>query len=121
LEVSCDLRSKIVQPQIVDSELQKRSVHPEFSIASDGVVLFEGRLFLPNDQELRRLILDEAHKSSFSIHPGATKMYQDLRKEYWWPGMKTDIAEFVARCIVCQQVKIEHQRPAGMLQSLEIP
>jgi hypothetical protein len=108
LEVSCDLRSRIVQAQSVDSELQKRSGYPKFSMASDGAILFEGRICVPRDQELRRLILEEAHKSSFSIHPGATKMYQDLKKEYWWPGMKTDIAEFVARCIVCQQVKIEH-------------
>jgi len=90
-------------------------------MASDGAVLFEGRVCIPNDLELKRLILEEAHKSSFSIHPGATKMYQDLKRDYWWPGMKTDIAEFVARCMVCQQVKIEHQRPAGLLEPLEIP
>jgi hypothetical protein len=121
LEVSCDLRSRIVQAQEVDDELRKRIGQPEFSMASDGAILFEGRICVTNDQELRRLILEEAHKSSFSIHPGATKMYQDLKKDYRWPGMKTDIAEFVARCIVCQQIKIEHQRPAGMLQPLEIP
>jgi len=90
-------------------------------MASDGAMLFEGRVCIPNDSELKRLILKEAHKSSFSIHPGATKMYQDLMRDYWWPGMKTDIAEFVARCILCQQVKIEHQRPAGLLEPLEIP
>jgi hypothetical protein len=89
-------------------------------MAPDGAILFDRRLCVPRDQELRRLILEEAHKCSFSIHPRATKMYRDL-KEYWWPGMKTDVAEFVARCIVCQQVKIEHQRPASMLQPLEIP
>jgi hypothetical protein len=118
LEVSCDLRSRIIQAQGVDSELQRKSGYLEFSRASDGAILFERRICVPSDQELRRLILEEAHKSSFSIHPGATKMYQDLKREYWWPGMKTDIAEFVARCIVCQQVKIEHQRPAGLLQPL---
>jgi hypothetical protein len=90
-------------------------------MTSDGAILFEGRICVPSDPEHRRLILEEAHKSSFSIHPGATKMYQDLKREYWWPGMKTDIAEFIARCIVCQQVKIEHQRPAGLLQPLKIP
>jgi hypothetical protein len=121
LEVSCDLRSRIIQAQNADPELQIRNVHSEFSRASDGTILFEGRICVPSDQELRRLILEEAHKSSFSIHPGATKMYQDLKREYWRPGMKTDIAKFVARCIVCQQVKIEHQRPAGMLRPLEIP
>jgi len=82
--------------------------------------LCEGRIFVPDDSVLKRLILEEAHKSSFRFHPGATKMYQDLKKDYWWPVMKTEIAKFVARCIVCQQVKIEHQRPAGLLESLEI-
>ncbi|MCI58371.1 retrotransposon protein putative Ty3-gypsy subclass [Trifolium medium] len=57
----------------------------------------------------------------FSIHPGSTKMYQYLKKNFWWPNMKTEIAEFVARCIVCQRVKIEHQKSAGLLQPLEIP
>jgi len=83
--------------------------------------LCEGRIFIPDDSVLKRLILEEAHKSSFTIHPGATKMYQDLKKDYWWLVMKMEIAEFVARCIVCQQVKIEHQRPAGLLEPLEIP
>jgi hypothetical protein len=121
LEVSCDLRSRIVQAQNVDVEFRKRIGYPEFSMASDGAILFEGRISVPNDLKLRRLILEEAHKSSFSIHPGATKMYQDLKREFWWPSMKTDIVEFVARCIVCQQIKIEHQRPACLLQPLEIP
>jgi hypothetical protein len=82
LEVSYDLRSRIVQAQSVDSELHKRSVYLEFSMASDGSILFEGRICVPSDQELRRLILEEADKCSFSIHPGATKMYQDLTREY---------------------------------------
>jgi hypothetical protein len=120
LEVSCDLRSIIIQAQEADDELQKRIRHPEFSLASDGALFFKGRICVPDDPELKRLILEDAHKISFSIHPGATKMYQDLKREYWWPGMKSDIAEFVARCIVCQQIKIEHQRPTSLLQSLEI-
>jgi hypothetical protein len=121
LEISCDLRSRIVQAQETNVELRKRIGHPEFSMASDGAILFKGIICVPNDSELKRMILEEAHKSSFSIHPGATKMYRDLKKDYWWPSMKSDIADFVARCIVCQQVKIEHQRPAGLLQPLEIP
>ncbi|CAJ2628780.1 unnamed protein product [Trifolium pratense] len=120
-EMSCDLRSMIVQAQISDPDLQRRIGKPEFSVSADGAILYEGRLCVPNDTELKQLILSEAHKSGFSIHPGSTKMYHDLKKDYWWPGMKTEIAEFVARCIVCQQVKIEHQKPAGLLQPLEIP
>ncbi|RVX04475.1 Transposon Ty3-G Gag-Pol polyprotein [Vitis vinifera] len=70
---------------------------------------------------LRRKLLEEAHCSKFAIHPGGTKMYKDLRQNYWWSGMKHDIAQFVAQCLVCQQVKAEHQRPAGSLQPLAIP
>ncbi|XP_075499251.1 uncharacterized protein LOC142537636 [Primulina tabacum] len=63
----------------------------------------------------------EAHTVPYSIHQGSTKMYQDLRRLYWWPGMKSDIAKSISECLTCQQVKIEHQRPAGTLQSLPIP
>ncbi|RVW26566.1 Transposon Ty3-G Gag-Pol polyprotein [Vitis vinifera] len=78
-------------------------------------------LCVPNDEDLRRELLEEAHCSKFAIHPGGTKMYKDLRQNYWWSGMKRDIAQFVAQCLVCQQVKAEHQRPAGSLQPLAIP
>jgi hypothetical protein len=121
LEIACDLRHRIVQAQMNDPDLQKRVDNPEFSVAADEAILYEGRMCVPNDPELKRLILSEAHKSGFSIHPGSTKMYLDLKRDFWWPSMKTEIAEFVARCIVCQQVKIEHQKPAGLLQPLEIP
>ncbi|XP_052152528.1 uncharacterized protein LOC127770762, partial [Oryza glaberrima] len=63
----------------------------------------------------------EAHESAYSLHPGSTKMYQDLKEGYWWPNMKRDVAEYVALCDVCQKVKAEHQRPAGLLQPLRIP
>ncbi|GAU37353.1 hypothetical protein TSUD_395350 [Trifolium subterraneum] len=121
IELTCDLRSTIGSAQEKDMDLQRRIGKPEFTVADDGVIQFGSRVCLPNDAELKRLILEEAHKSGFSIHPGSTKMYHDLKKDYWWPDMKTEIVEFVSRCIVCQQVKIEHQKPAGPLQSLEIP
>ncbi|GAU49453.1 hypothetical protein TSUD_407400 [Trifolium subterraneum] len=121
IELTCDLRSTIGSAQEKDLDLQRRIGKPEFTVADDGVIQFGSRICVPNDAELKRLILEEAHKSGFSIHPGSTKMYHDLKKNYWWPNMKNEIAEFVSRCIVCQQVKIEHQKPAGPLQSLEIP
>jgi hypothetical protein len=65
--------------------------------------------------------MDEAHKTHYTVHPGSTKMYQDLKRNYWWSSMKRDIAEYVAQCPECQQVKVEHQRPAGPLQPLSIP
>lgn len=72
-------------------------------------------------QELKKSILEEAHRSGLSIHPGATKMYQDLKRLFWWAGMKKDVAKFVYSCLTCQKSKIEHQKPAGMVQPLRIP
>jgi hypothetical protein len=66
-------------------------------------------------------ILQETHDSAYSIHPGSTKMYQDLMERYWCYGMKRDVAAHVALCDVCQRVKVEHQRPAGLLQPLKVP
>nr|GFD16604.1 putative polyprotein [Tanacetum cinerariifolium] len=63
----------------------------------------------------------QAHSSPFSVHPSSTKMYHDLKHYFWWSGMKRDVAKFVARCLICQQVKIEHQRASGLLQQLDIP
>ena len=63
----------------------------------------------------------EAHGSKYSVHPSSTKMYHDVKEMYWWNGMKRDIAEFVAKCPICQQAKLEHQRPFGFLQQLPIP
>ena len=71
--------------------------------------------------ELRKMILEEGHRSNLSIHPGATKMYQDLKMMFWWPNMKREVSEFVYACLVYQKTKIEHQRPSGKLQPLEIP
>jgi hypothetical protein len=69
---------------------------------------------------IRELILREAPDSAYSIHPGSTKMYKDMKTKYWWYGMKQDFAEYVSLCDKCQRVKAEHQRPVGLLQSLKI-
>ncbi|KZV46658.1 hypothetical protein F511_15460 [Dorcoceras hygrometricum] len=65
--------------------------------------------------------MTEAHKALYPVHSGSTKMYKDLQKLYWWPGMTRDIARSVSECLTCQLVKAEHQRPAGMLKPLRIP
>lgn len=67
---------------------------------------------MPDVLELKTMILEESHKSSLSIHPGATKMYQDFMKIFWWPGMKKDVAEFVYACLTYQKLKIEHYKPS---------
>ena len=92
-----------------------------FSEDEQGTVWFDKRLCVPNNIELKKVLLKEAHEALYSIHPGATKMYQDIKKMYWWPSMKKEIAEYVAKCDTCQKVKAVHQRPVGLLVPLPIP
>ncbi|KAI3685695.1 hypothetical protein L6452_34952 [Arctium lappa] len=86
-----------------------------------GLKLYQGRIWVPKIGGCWDLLLEDAHKSKYAIHPGSTKMYHDLKLNYWWPVMKLDMANYVEQCITCLQVKAEHQRPYGSLQSLEIP
>ncbi|KAJ9544243.1 hypothetical protein OSB04_023950 [Centaurea solstitialis] len=88
---------------------------------SRGLLTRFGRVWVPRAGTARQTLLEEAHKSRFSIHPGATKMYRDLRTGYWWPGMKRDVARYVESCLTCLKVKAEHQKPHGKMQPLEIP
>ncbi|GKA82822.1 putative reverse transcriptase domain-containing protein, partial [Tanacetum coccineum] len=92
-----------------------------FEVRSDGTKCPKGRVWLPLFGGLRDLIMLESHKSKYSIHPGSDKMYQDLRKLYWWPNMKADIATYVSKCLTCAKVKAKHQKPSGLLQQPEIP
>ena len=92
----------------------------DFVIDSEGTLRMGTRLCVLDVDELRKVIIEEAHFSAYSIHPGSTKMYHDLKDTYWWNGMKRDIAEFVSKCLTCQQVKLEHQRPLRLLQQLPI-
>nr|GFB65805.1 retrotransposon protein, putative, Ty3-gypsy subclass [Tanacetum cinerariifolium] len=93
----------------------------EFCLDDDHVLWQDTRLVVPNDASLREALLTEAHSSPFSVHPGSTKMYHDLKQYFWWSGMKRDAATYVSKCLICQQVKIEHQRASGLLQQLGIP
>ena len=93
----------------------------EFTVNENGVLYYKDRVCLPEDNDLRKAILEETHSGSFAIHPGSTKMYQDLKMSFWWSGMKRDVSEFVTKCLVCQRVKEEHQVPSGLLQLIRIP
>ncbi|XP_070028750.1 uncharacterized protein [Nicotiana sylvestris] len=92
-----------------------------FTLGSDGVLKLNDRLCVPDVDSLRKAIMEEAHSSRYSIYPGATKMYLDLKELYWWKDMKKQVADHVAKCLNCQQVKAEHQRPGGLAQDIEIP
>ncbi|GKC18334.1 putative reverse transcriptase domain-containing protein [Tanacetum coccineum] len=87
----------------------------------DESLYFMDRIWVPLVGCVRTIIMDQAHKTKYSIHPGADKMYHDLRDMYWWPGIKRDIATYVSKCLTCSKVKAEHQRPSGLLQQPEIP
>nr|GEW56845.1 putative reverse transcriptase domain-containing protein [Tanacetum cinerariifolium] len=88
---------------------------------ADGTLCLNNRSWIPRIGDLRALIMHESHKSKYSIHPGSDKMYQDLKRLYWWPNMKADIATYVSKCLTYAKVKIEYQKPSGLLVQPEIP
>ncbi|KAI3780197.1 hypothetical protein L2E82_10168 [Cichorium intybus] len=92
-----------------------------FEVNTQGLRTLKGRIWVPKYGATRKIILDDSHKSKYSIHPGSTKTYQDLKQHYWWPGMKKRIAKYISHCETCAQVKTEHQVPYGSAQSLQIP
>ncbi|KAJ0604534.1 putative nucleotidyltransferase, Ribonuclease H [Helianthus annuus] len=87
----------------------------------EGALYFKKRIWVPLYGGIREVILNEAHKSRYSIHPGSDKMYQDLKEYYWWPRLKSDVAVYVGKCLTCAKVKAEYQKPSGLLQQPEIP
>jgi hypothetical protein len=93
----------------------------EFRLGDSNSLWFHNRICVPDIPEIKQLILKEAHETPYSIHPGSTKMYMDLKELFWWNNMKREIAKFVSECHTCQRVKVEHQSPAGLMQPLDIP
>src|SRR3954470_15137788 len=90
-----------------------------WSLDHDDYLLREGKIYVP--AAYREEVLREHHSSRFAVHPGSTKMYNDLKRKYRWAKMKRHVAEMIAECLTCQWIKAEHKSPAGKLQSLEIP
>ncbi|GJR87407.1 reverse transcriptase domain-containing protein [Tanacetum coccineum] len=88
---------------------------------TDGTICLNSRSWLPCYGDLRIVIMHESHKSKYSIHSGSNKMYQDMKKLYWWPNMKANIATYVSKCLTCAKVKAEHKRPSGLLVQPDIP
>nr|GEU88327.1 putative reverse transcriptase domain-containing protein [Tanacetum cinerariifolium] len=84
---------------------------------ADGTLCLNNRSWIPCFGDLRALIMHESHKSKYSIHPGSDKMYQDLKKLYWWPNIKAEIATYVSKCLTCAKVEIEYQKPSGLLRA----
>jgi hypothetical protein len=128
LSIESTLQDKIIMSQLHDQGIKiiksKLSLgeakYKCFHTDHQGVLWFNNRFVVTKDHPLRRQILDEAHLSKFSIHPGSTKMYQDIRQKFWWTRMKREIAKYVSECDTCQRVKASHLKASGTLQPLPI-
>ncbi|GKB96396.1 putative reverse transcriptase domain-containing protein [Tanacetum coccineum] len=133
MTIGLDLPKRILEAQIealkpgnlenedVGGMIRKDVPKEKLEPRADGTLCLNGRSWLPCYGDLRSVIMHESHKSKYSIHPGSEKMYQDMKKLYWWPNMKADIATYVSKCLTCARVKAEHQRPSGLLVQPAIP
>ncbi|GJV53725.1 putative reverse transcriptase domain-containing protein [Tanacetum coccineum] len=133
MTIGSDLPKRILEAQIeaqkpenlvnedvggmIRKDIPKERLEPR----ADGTLWLHGRSWLPCYGDLRSVIMHESHKTKYSIHLGSEKMYQDVKKIYWWPNMKADIATYVSKCLTCARVKAEHQRPSGLLVQPAIP
>ncbi|KAM0046481.1 putative nucleotidyltransferase, Ribonuclease H [Helianthus debilis subsp. tardiflorus] len=109
-----------LKPENVKAEALRGS-RQQMELKEDGAYYVSGRIWVPLYGGLRELVMDEAHKSRYSVHPGSDKMYHDIKTTYWWPSMKALIATYVGKCLTCARVKVEYQKPAGLLQQPRIP
>nr|GEY20735.1 putative reverse transcriptase domain-containing protein [Tanacetum cinerariifolium] len=129
--VYCDASHKEAQIEALKPEnLEKEDVggvirrdipKEKLELRTDRTLCLNGRSWLPCYGDLRSVIMHESHKSKYSIHPGSNKIYQDMKKLYWWPNMKANIATYKSKCLTYARVKAEHQRPSGLLVQPVIP
>ncbi|XP_061345235.1 uncharacterized protein LOC133291071 [Gastrolobium bilobum] len=120
VEVRNSLMEKVKAAQVLDERIQMMKEKDFVFTDASHVKYYKDRLIVPKGPMVEE-VLTEGHMGKYTIHPGATKMHQDLKQNFWWSGMKKDIAQFVNKCLICQKVKIEHQKPSGLLQPLDIP
>jgi len=127
IQLSCSLQSQVIEGQKLDKGIShikekiKNDPKTQFRVDEKGVLWFQHRLVVPKNRKVKNRIMDEAHLSKLSIHPGSSKMYQDLRSHFWWTKMKKEIAAYVAHCDTCCIVKARHMKPARLLQPLLVP
>jgi hypothetical protein len=121
LRVRLTLQDRVLKAQQEDLKIgkirnkMKSGIEMSFQIQKDGLIVLGRQMYLPGDQTLKRKVLQEALKSRLATHLGSTKMYQDLKEFYWWSNIKKEVVKYMAKCEICQQVKMEYQKPAGLL------
>ncbi|GKC00805.1 putative reverse transcriptase domain-containing protein [Tanacetum coccineum] len=129
MTIGLDLPKRILEAQIealkpanlknedvggmIRKDIPKKKLEPR----ANRTFCLHGRSWVPCYGDLRFVIMHESHNSKYSTHPGSEKMYQDMKKLYWWPNIKADIATYVSKCLTCARVKAEHQRPSGFLKA----
>ncbi|XP_016667383.1 uncharacterized protein [Gossypium hirsutum] len=107
--VKSDLRAMLARLSLLDDVESGET--SDFGINSKGVLCFRERMCIPKDDDLRQSILWKAHSGLYAMHPGGNKNW-NLRKLYWWPGLKREVVDFVGKCLVYQKVKAKHQFPS---------
>nr|GFB36958.1 putative reverse transcriptase domain-containing protein [Tanacetum cinerariifolium] len=112
-----DVGGMLVENLKVSEKVRTEKLEP----CTNGMLCLNGRSWLPCYGDFQTVIMHESHKSKYSIHPGSDKMYQEMKKLYWWPNMKADIAIYVSKCLTCAKVKAEHQKPSGLLVQPKMP
>jgi len=88
---------------------------PGFVIHEDDTIRFYNRMYVPTVERCKKKILDEGHNTPFSVHRGGNKLYKDLKQTLWWCNTKQEVADYIAKFLMCQRVKMEHQRPTRLL------
>nr|GEV19214.1 putative reverse transcriptase domain-containing protein [Tanacetum cinerariifolium] len=115
------LKPENLENEDVGSMIRKDIPKEKLEPRADETLCLNDRSWLPCYSDLRSVIMHESHKSKYSIHPGSDKMYQDMKRLYWWPNMKANIATYVRKCLTCARVKVEHQRSSRLLVQPVIP
>ncbi|GJS98854.1 putative reverse transcriptase domain-containing protein [Tanacetum coccineum] len=127
LEAVTSLISHILEAQweaMKEENLKEETLfgaNEKLKTGADGIKYLNGRAWIPKVNNLRKVVMDEAHRSRYSIYPEVDKMYMDVKEYYRWSGMKRDIAIYVEKCLTCAKVKAEHKKPSGLLQQPKIP
>ncbi|KAI3754605.1 hypothetical protein L1987_54392 [Smallanthus sonchifolius] len=118
IRIQNDIQTRILEAQhlsVTEGNMYNEmscGIELQLETKPNGLLYFLNRIWIPDRDNLRTFIMNEAHKTRYSVNPGAEKMYMDLRTQYWWPDMKKDIALYVSKCLTCLKVKAEHQRPS---------
>jgi hypothetical protein len=125
-----DVKERVRNAQEIDTFFQTMTSYLQqeptgikyggYQMMEGSLLTYRSRLYIPDCDDLKRFIMDELHKRPYTGHPGYHKMIMATKRQFYWPGLKKDIAEYLAKCIECQQVKVEHRHPAGLLQPLPI-